>query len=216
MDKIDTYNLKFNEYYLNNLKRSMPGFHPSVITCKDWPIIKFNIGTISKKIYEKINPKCIEKIAYKLIDIKMVYVFLQIGENDLSRGPILIVGNNEVEKLNPNTLHLLQQVHYRVYLISVLTEMLLDLLQLIYSSKIEDHSKNKWNKIYKKLNPKIQNIFPASDFKKLVAFKNKYRTAELHKFSSIRGFISKSEWSHFQQEEKILQKIIARLSESFN
>lgn len=122
------------------------------------------------------------------------------------------MGNNEVAKLTPNTLALLQVNHYRVYLISVLSEMLFDLFQLLLTGKIEDYRKDKLKKIYDKIGKEINEFITPEEFSKLSTFKEIYRTPEFHKFSKVRSFISKSHWNHFQEEEKIIDKIIERIS----
>ncbi|NJM77206.1 MAG: hypothetical protein HC852_17265 [Acaryochloridaceae cyanobacterium RU_4_10] len=127
-------------------------------------------------------------------------------------GVTLIVGNDEVEKLNPATISLLRNSHYRVYLISALTESLLDCMQLIFLQTIKDYKKNKWGNIMEQLKSHgIDSIIFPEEQQKLLTFKDSYRTSELHKFSKVRSFMSKDQWDHFQEEEDILANALERL-----
>ena len=49
----------------------------------------------------------------------------------------------------------------------------------------------------------------------LLKFKEKYRTAEFHKFSSIRAFTTKNQWDHLQKEERLISEIIDDLQSYF-
>lgn len=216
-EKTRTYNSKINSFYLDYLNRKHPlsksFFEFTEQNCSDFPLIKFDIGNIISKLREKlVQSKNLSKISYKLVDIKLVYSYLKTATPDPQRGLTLIVGNNEVNKLNPNTIALLQVNHYRVYLISILNEMIFDLFQLCYMNKSKDYKRDKLTKIYNSLKGKIDKFISLDEFEIICKFKDTFRTAEFHKFSKVRGFISKLQWDHFQEEEKIIDKIIERLS----
>lgn len=217
IQKIEIYNSKFNQFYFDYLSRQWPSCPHKFteVECVSWPIVKFNIGIIVRTMQDKsLNSGNIEKIAYKLVDIKMAYAFLKTAVIDARRGSTLIVGNKEVEKLNPNTIALLQVNHHRVYLITVIIEMVLDLFQLIFLGKIKHDAKNKWKKIHEEIRTRIGDFMLPKEFEKLCLFKD-YRTSELHHCSAIRGFISKSRWNHFQKEERILDKILERIVDEY-
>jgi len=220
-DRIDVFNIfnaKFDEFIFQLLNKRLRGSGFKFTydnSGKDIPFIKFNIYKLLFNIQRNYNYKeeVIMKIGYKLVDIKMSYAFLKSSHDRFYQGIALIVGNNEIEKLNPNTISILQQDHYLVYIISILYEQILSTLQLIYLGKIKDYKKNQWNKIYESLDEYIKNIITKEEHDKLNIFKESYRTSELHKYSAIRGFLSKEKWDHFQDEEKILEKILERFFE---
>jgi hypothetical protein len=217
LEYISTINTKFDEYFffLLNQKLGGSGFQFSYEnTGANIPFIKFNIYDLVFELSneEKYDEQSIERIGKKLIDIKMLYCFLRTTMEYFYLGTTLIVGNDEVEKLNPNTISLLRNSHYRVYLISALTESMLDFMQLIFLGAIKDYSNKKWGKILDQLKSHdIEEILLPSEQQKLLCFKDNYRTAELHKFSKVRSFISKDKWDHFQEEEEILANALGRL-----
>jgi hypothetical protein len=214
---INVVNLKFDEYFffLINRKLGKSGFQFSYEnTGSDIPFVKFNIYNLVSELSNtgKYDDQSIERIGKKLIDIKMLYCFLRTTMDYFYLGTTLIVGNDEVEKLNPATISLLRNSHYRVYLVSALTESILDCMQLIFLGEIKDHRKNKWyNILYQLKSHDVEEILSLSEQQKLLDFKNNYRTAELHKFSKVRSFISKDKWDHFQEEEEILTNALSRL-----
>lgn len=212
MKNTSVYNGKFDEYVFNFfLTTSGVPVHLAETVRAQNPVAKFDIGKIMELLAVTIEEDRLCRIESKLRDIKMIYSFLFVTNYELRPGYTLVVGNDEVEKLNPNTIHLLRINHHRVYLLSVLTESLLDLLQLIIIGKIKDYKKNKWSSIYKSLLPKVQTILPESEFGKLMNFKDVYRTGELHKFSPVRQFLSKEKWDHFQAEQEILESALQKL-----
>jgi hypothetical protein len=80
-----------------------------------------------------------------------VYCYGDLSPEIFNFGPALIVGNDELEKLNPATFALLQQIHYRVYLLSIFIETTLDLLQLLLFGYIQDFKNSKWKKLIAKI-----------------------------------------------------------------
>lgn len=200
--KLEIFDRKIEEYYFSNLPSIFKGR-------KDLPFQRFNVINIYKKFSTKLNVISKDQLAYKLIDIKLIFSYLKTTKELFYLGPTLIVGNDELEKLNPNTISLLRENHYRVYLISILIEQILDLLQIIYFDELEDFRKNKWNNLVKKISPKFN--FTSSEKQMIVDFKSFYRTAEFHKNSKVRGFLSKNKWDHFQKEEEIIEKLLYRI-----
>jgi hypothetical protein len=154
------------------------------------------------------------KLGYKLVDIKMLYGFLKTTTDYFYFGPTQIVGNGEFHKLNPATLSLLREDHYRVYLVAALTEALLDFMYMLLKGSQKDFKKNKWQSIIDALKPEIDGLLSPDAQQRLLAFKDKYRTAELHKGSCVRGFINKAQWNHFQQEERDLEEALRCLHAS--
>lgn len=216
MQIFETYNSKINSFYIDHLNRKLSNSKsPLEFTlsgCADFPLIKFDISNIICALQGKFDDENnLKNVSYKLVDIKLMYSYLKTATPDPLRGATLIVGNNQVAKLNPNTIALLQVNHYRVYLISILNEMIFDFFQLCFTCKSKDYKRNKLTKIYDSLKGKIDKFITLTEFIKINNFKETYRTAEFHKFSKVRGFISKSHWNHFQEEEKIIDKIIERL-----
>jgi hypothetical protein len=213
---IGIVNEKFDEYFFflinQNLKKSSFQFSYEN-TGADIPFVKFNIYNFlsSLSLEEKYDDR-IEQIGKKLIDLKMLYCYLRTTMDYFYLGATLIVGNDEVEKLNPSTISMLRNSHYRVYLISALAESLLDCMQLIFLGTIKDYKKSKWENIMEQLKSHgIDSIIFPDEQQKLLTFKDSYRTSELHKFSKVRSFISKDQWDHFQEEEDILANALERL-----
>ena len=216
-ERFAVLNDKFDDYYLflRNRKLPPPGFTKEN-EGKEIPYIKFDIGVAVTALARRgsWDDDWLGKLGYKLVDIKMLYGFLRTTEDYFYLGPTVIVGNNEFQKLNPATLSLLRGDHYRVYLVAALTEALLDFMHMLFKGKQAAYQKGKWQKLIKALEPAgIDDLLPPDARQRLLGFKEKYRTAELHKFSCVRGFISKAEWDHFQQEERDLEAALGRLHE---
>ena len=49
----------------------------------------------------------------------------------------------------------------------------------------------------------------------LLDVKEKYRAAELHRFSTVRAFTSKEKWNHFQTEKKLVKDILTEITHYF-
>ena len=212
--KVNIFEEKIEEYFLSCLPREITRLEDKSFL-KEWPLYKFNISSIYRIICDNnlVFQELLNNCADKLIDIKLIYCYLYTTIWHFYRGVTEIVGNNRLERLNPNTISLLRENHYKVYLISVVIENLLDLFQLIFSGSIIDYKKKKWEKIllYVKDLGVIDSLNDGS-IKILLDFKDKYRTAELHKFSAVRAFTAKEKWDHFQVESEILQNIISDLT----
>jgi len=210
INKLTVFQDKYREYYLRLLPKNIRHFE----SLKQWPIFKFDLVSLYKNIsnYDSFTTYELNQISDKLIDIYIIYCYLMTTTFLFYLGPTLIVGSGKIQKLNPNTISLLRENHYKVYLISVLTENLLDFLHLIFLHKIGDYKKNKWGKIIDIVQKETnEDIITVEDKDLLIGFRDHYRTGEFHKFSPVRGFTSKHKWNHFQEETKVLSKFISNI-----
>jgi hypothetical protein len=209
--RIRIFEDKIEEYFLS--------CHPSIASRSDtsflseWPLYKFSIVRLHAAMSERFNDESLRSsIAEKLIDIKLHFAYLLTINVHFYRGATLIVGNNEIDKLNPRTISVLRATHYRVYLLSVLIEQILDLLSLLMDGKLSSHKKGKWNKIIERVHESTGNVvLTHDDASLLLAFKEQYRTAEIHHFSQIRALTGKSQWTHLHDEEQAVMRLIKRL-----
>ena len=207
---LEIFQEKYQEYYLRLLPSDIRNF-PEI---RQWPFFKIDIVTLYKNItkYNTYNTENLNKITYKLIDSYIHYCYLITAFYYFYIGPAVIVGSGNFQKFNPNSISLLRGNHYKVFLISVLTENLLDFLHLTLFHKIKDYNKNKWGKIIDRIqNETNQEIISTQDKCILLNFRDKYRTGELHKFSPVRGFTSKKEWNHFEEEMKVLGTLFSNI-----
>ncbi len=183
-------------------------FTPEV-TAK-FPIRKFDVGSILGEL-EKYEPDkvALTSVGYKLIDLKLAYCYEENVTRIFNFGPALIVGNDEIEKISPATLGLLQQIHYRVYLVSILVETTLDLLHLLIFGVVHDTKSGKW----KKLIEKIGTVRPidVNTAKVFMSFHDDFRSPEFHKYSKVRGFLSKDQWTHLQTECQTAKQFVDTL-----
>jgi len=212
--KIGIFEEKIEEYFLSCLPSGLQQLEDKSFL-QEWPLYKFNIQSIYRSIQDsKLVPEnLIEKCADKLIDIKLMFCYLNTTTEYFYRGPTLIVGNNKLEKLNPNTISLLRENHYKVYLISVIVENILDFFELVFHGRVANYKKGKWSKILADvLKRRVIATVNDENVKILLAFKEKYRTAELHKFSAVRAFTAKEKWDHFETEIDIIKGIILDLT----
>ena len=216
-ERFAVLNEKFDEYFLTIRNRRLP---PPGFTKKDEgskpPEIEFDVGAAVEALSQSgsWDDRWLSTLGYKLVDIKMLYGFLKTTNDYFYLGTTLIVGNGEFHKLNPATLSLLREDHYRVYLVAALTEALLDFMFMLLKGRQKDFKKNKWQSIIDALKPEIDGLLSPDAQQRLLAFKDKYRTAELHKGSCVRGFINKDQWNHFKQEEWDLGDALRRLHAS--
>ncbi len=205
---------KIEEYFLSCLPRNFQYLQDKSFP-QESPLHRFNIQSIYKSIRDgKLVPEELtEKCAYKLIDIKLVFCYLLTAFQLFYRGTTLIVGNNEITKLNPNTISLLRADHYKVYLITIVIENILDFFELVFNKRVVSYRKNKWKRILEELlGPGKIGAINAKNIATLLNFEKKYRTAELHKYSAVRAFTSKDKWDHFDDEEQIIRDMIADLT----
>lgn len=217
-EKIAIFEEKIHEYYQACLKRGFRHIVPQS-SLQNWPLYKFNISDVYKSICENqtVPEDLKESCANKLIDIKLMYCYLDTLLEHFYWGTTLIVGNNNLERLNPNTVSMLRQNHYKVYLISVTIENILDFFEMIFKKRICNYKRGKWQKVLE--STMILNLIPTineENMRTLIAFKEKYRTAEMHKFSAVRAFTAKNEWNHFQVEENLIRAILADITSYFS
>jgi hypothetical protein len=208
-----TFNDKIDEYYSFSMRSRWGADALTAKVLATFPLCRFVIHDILTSLVNKgRTPEQIEEIGCKLIDIKLAYCFRLIAQDRFYIGPALIVGNDEIEKLNPYTLSILQEDHYKVYLLSIMIEKSLDLMQLIHSGEAKDHKNDKWNKIIVSLPKEYKDrIIGTAASQMFSDFKDKYRTAEMHKSSMVRAFTAKNQWNHFQAEEKAVDEMLSRL-----
>ena len=212
--KVSIFEEKIHEYYQACVKRGIRGTAPKEMLYK-WPLYQFKILAIYKSIVENqvISEDLYQKCADKLIDIKLMYCYLDTLLEHFYWGTTLIVGENKLEKLNPNTISLLREDHYKVYLLSVIIENILDFFQIVFQQKIQDYKKGKWEKILEATKEiKKFDTISEENVNILLDFKEKYRAAELHRFSTVRAFTSKEKWNHFQTEEKLVKDILTEIT----
>lgn len=207
------FNEKIDEYYramLNHGSRDKPFTDEVTAT---FPIRLFNVGKILSGLDSIESDKVVlSRVGFKLLDLKLVYCYEENTSKMFNYGPALIVGNDEIEKLNPATFTLLQQIQYRVFLLSVLIETTLDLLQLIIFGDIKDAKAGKWRKAI----DRISTVFPiGSDVDAMImTFHDEYRGPELHKYSRVRALTSKNQWTHLHAECATTKKFINELAAS--
>ncbi len=218
MDKnLGNYNEMLDRTFLMLFKRKYKHF----LLPQDFekfPLKRFDIAKIYQSLVARHDSdsdvSC--QVFEKLLDIKTLYFFLDTSYSKFYLGATLIVANGELEKVDENTISLLQHNHYKVYLISSLYEKLLDLFELIYFGKMTDPAKNKWGRLFEKLSNKPEFDFIDTDENHTMCiFRDKVRRGEIHGFSSVFRQLFKDHWDHFQVEEKIIKKIIERLYSKF-
>ena len=213
LKKLEIFNRKIDEYYclcsdipVNYLDSMNWSFiNKGLVT---HPVVNFNIIKIYKR--NSKNLKNLKKInlVNKLIDIKLNLSYLETTNKYFYQGPTLLVVNGNIQKLNFNTFSLLRENHYKVYLISILIEEILDLLQIIFFDELKDYKKAKWDNLVEKIDKKF--AFEDKEKQFIKDFKV-YRTSEMHKYSQVRGFLSREKWNHFQQEKDNINNILKRI-----
>ena len=96
--KIRLFEDKLQEYYLACLQKGIrrTAVHSSL---ENWPLYEFNITTIYKSICDNqmVPDDLKEKCADKLIDIKLMYCYLDTLMEHFYWGITLVVGNNQLE-----------------------------------------------------------------------------------------------------------------------
>jgi hypothetical protein len=211
-NKIRIFEEKIEEYFLSLLHTQIHSM-PDKSFLSEWPLYKFSIVRFHNALKAaSIDEQLFRIIGDKLIDIKLHFAYLLTVHEHFYKGATLIVGENEIEKLNPNTISLLRGVHYRVYLLSILIEQILDLLYLLLDGKSSSFKKNKWGNIVNLVRKKTgDSIISMTDESLLSNFKDYYRNAEFHKFSAVRAFTSKNQWDHLQNEENAIKRIIEKM-----
>ncbi len=209
MEKVAFFEEKIGEYFLSC---SAIKDCDDLSFLKEWPLYKFSI----KRIFEhcSIHDLDSSRVADKLIDIKLLYAYLLTTFEHFYRGPTLIVGRENIAELNPASFSLLRQIHYKVYLLSVLFESTFDFLVFVLEGKFVDKKKGKWEHHIGVIRTKTgDNLISDQEQSVLTAFHHTFRTSEMHKFSRVRAFTNSDKWNHLQQEEAIAGSILAKMSE---
>ena len=211
------YNEMIDRNYLELFERRYKSKLPQS-NFQEFPIKLLNIANIFESVTEKYKPQktAALHLSEKLVDIKTLYFFLDNCHSFFYLGTTLIVGNGELEKVNINTLSLLQGNHYKVYLISSLYEKLLDFFELLYFNKMSDPKKNKWGMIFNKLSTQVGfDFIESSDNDDMLLFREKVRRGEMHGYSTVFRQLYKNQWNGFGKEENILKKISQKLYINF-
>ncbi|OIO31968.1 MAG: hypothetical protein AUJ18_05365 [Candidatus Hydrogenedentes bacterium CG1_02_42_14] len=182
-----------------------------------WPYFRFSIERIYSAACRTAPATAHDQIADKLLDLKLHYGYLLTIHEHFYRGATLIVGNGNFAALNPNTISLLRSIHYRVYLLSIVIEQALDLIGLIQTGQIPAHRKNKWQKIIATIQLSTSHLIISSgDAALFLSFKDRFRTAEMHKFSMVRGLMNQDSWTHLQEEELAVGRLLANVFNYYN
>ena len=211
-NRLQLFEQKIEEYFLSCYSENLLALlKPSDL--EKWPFLSFSITRLHAALAEELKDEnLVRMIGEKLIDIKLYFSYLLTIDSHFRRGATLIVGNGEIEKLNPRTISLLRRNHYCVFLLSVLIEQTLDLLWLIHERKPSNHQRGKWKKILELVRSKTGGkVVTEADEVLLLAFKEQFRTAEMHKMSMVRAFTSKPEWNHLQQEVEAISRVLAQI-----
>lgn len=185
---------------------------------ENFPIRKFNIDRIREAIYKRgrLSDESIARVSSILSDLKFLFYFLGNAIEYFYVGPADMVVNSNYNGVGLNTLSLLQGNHYMVFLISITYERILDLLELVNFNKITDCKSDKWGKKYKKLSEIAGfDIISPAEHKKMIAFRDRIRRAEIHGFSSVFRQLKAEKWDHFQKEENLVKNLLIKISDVY-
>lgn len=186
---------------------------------RNFPIRKFKIDRIGELIDKRgrLSKRSIGRVSAILSDLKLLFYFIDNVTDYFYVGMAKIVGNSNYHEVGLNTLSMLQGNHYKVFLISVIYEKILDLLELINFDKISDQKNNKWGKKFKKL-CQIENfsLITITEHEKMIVFRDKIRRAEIHGFSSVFRQLDAEKWDHFQDEENLLRNLLLRIADEYS
>jgi hypothetical protein len=212
--RLTTFEEKIEEYYLSCMPKIARLENKEFL--REWPLYKFSIVSLHSSMAASVAPDVLDLLGEKLIDIKLHYCYLLTVHEYFYPGATIIVGNDEIDKLNPKVLSLLRGIHYRVYLLSVIIEQTLDLLHLALEGKPSNVNKRKWGKLISIVQSHTQQeIISLSDLELIERFKNNVRTAEMHKFSMVRALTGKEHWTLLQDEELAVARILANVYSHF-
>ena len=201
---VEIWNTIINEYldYKYILEIGMPIADTKV---HEFDILKLYI---SKKDHDNEN----NELAYRLIDVKMYFCFhwsiMFIEYKDAFK----IVGNNELNEITPEAVNWINGLTFRISHLSILIEKAFDLFEYVIKGSVIDHKKRKWEKRLEIISSFIE--ISEEEKEKILNFKNKYRTAELHKMSAVRAMTGKENWISIQKEENIIADILKRFYEA--
>lgn len=210
-DRVEIFESKIEEYYLSCLP-AIERMEDRANFLPEWPFYKFSITRLHAALKKRVSEDAIGPIAEKLIDIKLHYAYLLTVNEHFLRGATLIVGNNELEKLNQHTISMLRGIHYRVYLLSVLFEQIFDFLHLVLKGQASNFKKGKWGKIIAIAQDATgAALINAADADLIERFKTEVRTAEMHKFSMVRALTGRDRWTHLHEEEQVVERLLANI-----
>lgn len=185
---------------------------------KNFPIKRFNIEQIHEAIFRRccLSNSSLGRVSAILSDLKLLLYFLGNATEYFYVGMAEIIGNSNYNKVNLNTLSILQGNHYKVFLITVTYERILDFLELVNFKKINDFRKDKWGKKYNKLS-EINDfcMITQGEHDKMLAFRDRIRRAEIHGLSSVFRQLKGEKWNHFQDEENLVRNILIRISDEY-
>lgn len=218
-DELQAVNDLVNKVYSELWVRKGRGELISQIEFDRFPVMRFDVSGIFKGILEKhkLTKLSHDRIAGILSDLKFLMYFIDSIDDFFSLGITRIVGNSEYEKVGLNTLSLLQGNHYRVYLITLIYERTLDLLELIEFDRLTDTKRNKWGKKYEIIRAKSKNCpIEKAQHELLIELRDKTRRAEIHGLSSTFRQLKAPEWNHFQQEERAVTQILISIAQMYS
>lgn len=217
--ELKSMNDMVDRVYLELWKRKTKGHVLEEEYFKNFPIKRFDIARILKFIskMENLSEESLNRASAILSDLKVLFYFLTSVIDYFYVGTAIIVGNSNYQDVGLNTLSLLQGNHYRVYLVTIIYERILDLLELINFNKLSDCKRNKWGKKYTNL-CKINgfDLISENEHKMMIDFKERIRRAEIHGFSSVIRQLNADRWDHFQKEEELIKTLLMRIADKYN
>jgi hypothetical protein len=213
---LESFNDMVDRVFLELWRRKTRGDVLKEEYFKNFPIKRFNIAEISESISKRgcLSEESFDRASAILADLKVLLYFLGSVEDYFYVGMAEIVGNSGYQKVGLNTLSMLQGNHYRVYLITITYERILDLLELVSCNKLSDPKTNKWGKKHEKLRGVAGfDLVTEAEHKKMIGFRDRVRRAEIHGFSSVIRQLDADKWDHFQEEEELVRGLLLRIAD---
>lgn len=167
-----------------------------------------------EKIWDATSEKESEKneLSRRLVDVKLAYVQAWEASNFGHTGTFEIVGFNDLHKLSHHAVSCLTSLSKKVLYLSNLLEKLMNLHEFIEEGQSKDSKSAKTEKRLKSFAKSVE--MSDESVNKISDFKNKFRTGEVHKLSSIRALTSKEKWEHFVEVEKIIEEALFQFAEN--
>lgn len=185
-----------------------------------YPFSQFNPQSIFEGIIAKnqYSDDSAYRMSEILLDIKYLYYCIEVAFRIFYNGSARVTGNGNIDAFSLNSMRYLQEIHYRVYLISSIYERILDLLELVYFNQIKDQRKDKWGYKFKKLSShKDFAIINSEHNDLLIAFRDQYRRGELHSVSSVlRRLYDNKGWYNFTNETTTIKSILSNIIDQFS
>jgi hypothetical protein len=183
-----------------------------------FPIKRFDIARIRDGIVRTSNlpEPALRRVSAILSDLKFLLYSLETITDHFYTGPFKIVGNSDYEKANLNPLSFLQGNHYRVFLISITYERIMDFLELVHFGRALDAKRDRWGKQYARLS-RVRgfNMVSPSEHAAMITFRNRVRRAEVHGLSNVFRQLDDTKWDHFQDEERLIEAVLLRISDEY-